>query len=263
MPEFKAIVQPSVETLRRLESKEDLREEDKTKLLREIFASLMKASEADIKKYTAELVERHEKRPQEASKEEQAAEIPMLVRTLQSQFPNDIGIFCSYLLNHLRLKPGQALFLGANEPHAYLEGEIVECMAASDNVVRAGLTPKARDVDVLVSMLTYDNGPGERQYMSPSTWDGSKGGLTKLYQPPIDEFNVLRTALEKSGTKEEHRGIRGPSILIVTNGQCELSWGQETLSLEEGNVIFIGADTAISLTSRAAGTTIFSAFVEA
>jgi mannose-6-phosphate isomerase len=58
----------------------------------------------------------------------------------------------------MQLKPGEAIFLAANEPHAYLYGDIVECMACSNNVVRAGLTPKLRDVDTLVEMLTYEVG---------------------------------------------------------------------------------------------------------
>lgn len=44
----------------------------------------------------------------------------------------------------VRLAPGEAIYLAANEPHAYVSGELVECMAASDNVIRAGLTPKFR-----------------------------------------------------------------------------------------------------------------------
>jgi len=56
---------------------------------------------------------------------------------------------------YTQLEPGQAIFLAANEPHAYLSGDIVECMACSNNVVRAGLTPKLRDVDTLCEMLTY------------------------------------------------------------------------------------------------------------
>lgn len=55
----------------------------------------------------------------------------------------------------MKLNPGEALYLGSNEPHAYLYGESVECMANSDNVIRAGLTPKQRDVKILCSMLTY------------------------------------------------------------------------------------------------------------
>ena len=58
----------------------------------------------------------------------------------------------------IRLEPGQAIYLPANVPHAYLSGEIVECMAASDNVIRAGLTPKFKDVQVLCSSLSYEQG---------------------------------------------------------------------------------------------------------
>lgn len=47
------------------------------------------------------------------------------------------------------------MFLRANLPHAYLSGDCVECMACSDNVVRAGLTPKFMDVPTLCSMLDY------------------------------------------------------------------------------------------------------------
>lgn len=58
----------------------------------------------------------------------------------------------------VHLKGGQAIYLPANEPHAYLAGELVECMAASDNVIRAGLTPKFKHADVLCASLTYTTG---------------------------------------------------------------------------------------------------------
>ena len=60
----------------------------------------------------------------------------------------------------------QALYLAANEPHAYISGDCVECMATSDNVVRAGLTPKFKDVDVLCNMLTYND--GSPHYVEPA-----------------------------------------------------------------------------------------------
>lgn len=78
-----------------------------------------------------------------------------LVMRLEKQYPGDIGIIAAFFLNYVKLNPGEALYLGANEPHAYICGECVECMATSDNVVRAGLTPKYRDVQTLCSMLTY------------------------------------------------------------------------------------------------------------
>lgn len=78
-----------------------------------------------------------------------------LVLRLEKQYPADVGIISAFFFNYVKLNPGEALYLGANEPHAYLSGECIECMATSDNVVRAGLTPKHRDVQTLCSMLTY------------------------------------------------------------------------------------------------------------
>uniref|UniRef100_A0A8B9CWI3 Mannose-6-phosphate isomerase n=1 Tax=Anser brachyrhynchus TaxID=132585 RepID=A0A8B9CWI3_9AVES len=59
-----------------------------------------------------------------------------LLLRLHSQFPGDIGCFAVYFLNLVRLEPGEAMFLAANEPHAYLQGDCVECMACSDNTLQ-------------------------------------------------------------------------------------------------------------------------------
>ena len=64
----------------------------------------------------------------------------------------------AYVLNLVTLEPGTALFIGPNIPHAYLKNELVECMAPSDNVVRAGLTPKFVDVSTLLEMINYQSG---------------------------------------------------------------------------------------------------------
>lgn len=74
---------------------------------------------------------------------------------LNKDYPNDRGIFCPLILNYLTLNAGECFFMGPNEPHAYLSGDCIECMALSDNVVRAGLTPKLKDVPTLVNMLHY------------------------------------------------------------------------------------------------------------
>ena len=68
-----------------------------------------------------------------------------------------MGYIRCFLLNLVYLKKGQGVFLNAGIPHAYLKGNIVECMANSDNVVRAGLTPKFKDVETLAEILTWGN----------------------------------------------------------------------------------------------------------
>ena len=65
-----------------------------------------------------------------------------LINRLNADFPGDVGIFVAYFLNYIKVAKGEAMFLRANLPHAYLSGDCVECMACSDNVLRAGLTPK-------------------------------------------------------------------------------------------------------------------------
>ena len=132
-------------------------------------------------------------------------------------------MFAAYFLNVVALQPGQAMFLPANEPHAYVSGQLVEAMATSDNVIRAGLTPKLRDTTVLCSSLTYSQAPPRPIPPCVSTscrtdvrpWPGRPAfghalapcpvnpqGLPKIlegeavseavqrYAPPFDEFEV-------------------------------------------------------------------------
>ena len=77
---------------------------------------------------------------------------------LAQQFPGDPGAMAPFFLNYLLIAPGESFYMDANEPHAYVAGEIIEVMACSDNVVRAGLTAKFKDVSNLVNMLTYTMG---------------------------------------------------------------------------------------------------------
>ncbi|CAM5407321.1 hypothetical protein SGLAM104S_01998 [Streptomyces glaucescens] len=70
-------------------------------------------------------------------------------------YPGDPGVIAAMLLNHVRLQPGEALFLGAGIPHAYLNGLAVEIMANSDNVLRCGLTPKHVDVPELLRIVRF------------------------------------------------------------------------------------------------------------
>ena len=86
---------------------------------------------------------------------EQLARVPP-----RSCIKRQLALPPSTLPTQIRLTPGQAIYLPANVPHAYLAGEIIECMAASDNVIRAGLTPKFKDTRVLCSSLTYEQGEG-------------------------------------------------------------------------------------------------------
>ncbi|MCG9579058.1 mannose-6-phosphate isomerase, class I [Vibrio tubiashii] len=78
-----------------------------------------------------------------------------LILSLSQQYPNDVGLFAPFLLNVITLKAGEAMFLSARTPHAYIKGTGLEIMANSDNVLRAGLTPKHMDVEELVKCTDF------------------------------------------------------------------------------------------------------------
>ncbi|MBA0715552.1 hypothetical protein Golax_014442, partial [Gossypium laxum] len=126
---------------------------DKAKTaLRSVFTQLMSAS----KEMTTKAISKLKSRLLLQSQLRSLTEKEELVLQLEKQYPGDIGVLSAFFFNYVKLKPGEALYLAANEPHAYLSGDCVECMATSDNVVRAGLTPKHRDIQTLCSMLTYN-----------------------------------------------------------------------------------------------------------
>jgi mannose-6-phosphate isomerase len=79
-----------------------------------------------------------------------------LAARLAGHYPGDPGVLVALLLNHVRLRPGQAIWMPAGNLHAYLRGTGVELMAASDNVLRGGLTPKRVDVDELLRVLVFE-----------------------------------------------------------------------------------------------------------
>jgi mannose-6-phosphate isomerase len=184
-------------------------------------------------------------------------ELADLVVRLNSQFPDDIGLFVQFFLNYVKLEIGEAMFLKADDIHAYLSGDIIECMASSDNVVRAGFTPKYKDVDTLTTMLTYSYAPISEQKMDPTDYPHvkhnakaySSSSSSLLYNPPIPEFAVVRTALNHSGAKATFDPIDGPSIILCTKGKGTISVGPKEEEIAEGYVFFVGATAEVVITS--------------
>lgn len=182
-----------------------------------------------------------------------ASPVDVLALRLASQYPGDVGVLCAYLLNYVRLRPGQCIYLAANEPHAYLKGECVECMATSDNVVRAGLTPKLRDTAILCDMLTYNAG-------EPTVLDGQEIGdapnSVRRYVPPFDEFQ-LETYDVKAGSECAAATSPGPCVFLVRSGAGEM--GGEKVA--RGSVIFAKANEAVSIRAEKEGIVAYRAMI--
>lgn len=244
------------------------------KALQKLFSALMAAKSEDVTVLAKELVQTAKQEGADfadgGGPTNTGKELSDLVVRCDEQFPGDIGLFVLFFLNYVKLEPGEAMFLKADDIHAYLSGDVIECMASSDNVVRAGFTPKFKDVDTLVNMLTYSYAPIEEQKMDPVDYPYvtfnstaySSASSAILYDPPIDEFSVVKTDLKKTGAKATFEQIAGPSIIICTSGSGKISVGPKVEDIKTGFVFFAGATSEVILESTSSDFTTFKAFCE-
>ena len=143
----------------------------------------------------------------------------------------DRGLFSFFLLNLVRLAPGQGIFLGPGEPHAYLQGVGLEVMANSDNVLRGGLTPKHVDIERLLDILVFADGPAH--VIQPASPTG-------VYETPAAEFQVAR--LELGGAMIIARdGHHGADVWVVISGGIRLAWSGGARVLRRGVPVLVPA----------------------
>jgi mannose-6-phosphate isomerase len=130
---------------------------------------------------------------------------------ISNDYPKgDVGIFGFFIFNLEQLNPGEVIFISPNVPHAYLAGDLLECMACSDNVVRAGLTQKHCDVETLLMMLDYSSTSLHRLDSNRYRSSG------KSFVPPAAEFELH---LLKSGS---YTIQDAPIILCSISGESIL-----------------------------------------
>ncbi|MFJ7593497.1 mannose-6-phosphate isomerase, class I [Streptomyces sp. NPDC097617] len=165
--------------------------------------------------------------------------------TLVHHFPGDPGVIAAMLLNHVRLQPGEAMFLGAGVPHAYIDGLGVELLANSDNVLRAGLTPKHVDVPELLRIARFE--PGDPNLLRP------EGDGEEVYVTPIDEFRLSRFLLAPGGASQVLPDGT-PQILLCTAGSPQVG----ELALTPGESVFVPAGEKVELSGTG---TVFRATV--
>ena len=159
-----------------------------------------------------------------------------IVALLQDHFPGDPGVVVSLLLNPVTLRPGEAMFIPAGGVHAYLSGVGVELMANSDNVLRAALTSKHRDVPELLDVVEYVAAPPIR--IAPEISHNS----ARVYYAPVDDFELSVTELVDD---DAHvlRG-RGPRILLALDGEICLASPTGEVCLTPGDAVFVASSEA-------------------
>jgi mannose-6-phosphate isomerase len=135
--------------------------------------------------------------------------------------------------------------------HAYLSGDIVECMARSDNVLNTGFCPRAdRDsINLFIDALTSNPKSAEEAILKAKPSDKGRKGYTQIFAPPMSEFNMLVIDL-KAGETETIKPLQGPAIMITTGGKGKLRGGGEVYDVQEGYVFFVGYDTQLELVAE-------------
>mmetsp|Transcript_4771 Transcript_4771/g.10145 ORF Transcript_4771/g.10145 Transcript_4771/m.10145 type:complete len:482 (-) Transcript_4771:199-1644(-) len=243
-PEFKAVIgAKTAEEIQKL----DVSPEAVKDALQHMFQGYLEQPDEVIHKNVDDLVDR-------LRKMEHHDDIQKLILQLEQQFPGDCGIFAPLMLNVSELEYGQGLYIGANEPHAYISGEILECMACSDNVVRAGLTPKLKDVPTLVNMLTYKSCEPDIQNGTPID------EFTTRYQPPVEDFCV-EVVYVPAGAKYELSDIASPSVLLTLEGDAQLTQGDVcTMNITFGSAAFCSANTKCTIEAGPYGVRLTRAF---
>lgn len=199
--------------------------------LRELFAALLTMQGDEKQRALAVLksaLDAHEGEPWQT------------IRLISKDYPNDSGLFSPLLLNVVKLEPGEAMFLFAETPHAYLQGVALEVMANSDNVLRAGLTPKYIDVAELIANVKFTATPANALLTVPV-----QRGAELNFPVPVDDFAFSLHELSNSAAELVQDSA---AIVFCVEGNAVLMKGDEQLKLTPGESAFIPAsDGAVSI----------------
>ena len=147
----------------------------------------------------------------------------------------DKGIYSIYFFNVVKANKGEAVFQDAGIPHAYLEGQNMELMANSDNVLRGGLTPKHVDIPELLKHVEF-------KATIPNVMQGElqKDGLERIYKSPAPDFELSQITLNaKQNYKSETKTAQ---ILILLEGIASIKQQNTTLHLKKGASVLLLAN---------------------
>lgn len=160
-----------------------------------------------------------------------------LIRQLAADYPGDLGVLVAMLLNHVVLRPGEAIWMPAGNLHAYLRGAGVEVMAASDNVLRGGLTPKHVDVPELLRVLVFE--PLLDPVLPAREVGAGDGWRIDTWPVPVADFALQRITLTGGAVTLDPRG---PRTLLCLSGDVVATDREGSVELTPGTAAFGTAD---------------------
>ncbi|WP_455846135.1 mannose-6-phosphate isomerase [Pantoea agglomerans] len=156
------------------------------------------------------------------------------IKSIAIDYPDDSGLFSPLLLNVITLQPGEAMFLFAETPHAYLKGVALEVMANSDNVLRAGLTPKFIDIPELLANLKFQAKPAATLLTQPQ-----RNGETLNFPIPVEDFSF---AIHGLSAAPQALAQNSAALLFCIEGQAVIEKSGQQLVLKPGESCFVAAN---------------------
>ena len=216
--------------------------------LKEVYSFVMHCSSSDV-----ETTIRSVLRMQRSHLAPAVAKAVALADELNMQFPGgDVGVLSVFVLNIVDLGPGECLFMGPNVPHAYLSGDLIECMTCSDNVIRGGLTPKFKDLKTLISSLDFTcTVPA---LLPPKMIDDS----FPCWSPPDVPFAVTRYEVSDKAV-DIQTTASGPSVALFMSGAGSLG----DFKFKGGQCILLSPGETYTLDCTGSGADMFLAFTPA
>ncbi|MGF1901038.1 mannose-6-phosphate isomerase, class I [Aliivibrio sifiae] len=195
--------------------------------LQAFFTTVMSLTGKDKTDALAQLIEGSDIK----AKTKVAREAFGMVVEFSEEFYDDIGLFSPLMLNVIELEPGEAMFLHAATPHAYVQGTGLEIMANSDNVLRAGLTPKHMDIEELISHTEFHSISFDDIRLLPI-----KKERKQSYPIPVDDFGFeIIEVVDESA--EQY--VRGAEILFCIEGEVIIESDDSVITLHAGQSVFV------------------------
>jgi mannose-6-phosphate isomerase len=223
----------------------------KTEGLKGLYQFLMEMEQAQVDSLLSPVVKRALRNKQEGKVDRSAPDwwVAKLYENAAGILPIDKGVFSIYLFNIVCVMPGQGIFQDAGVPHAYLEGQNVELMANSDNVLRGGLTPKHIDVEELIFNIKFES-------IEPVIIEGTKPCMGEsVYPAPVQDFGIASITLD--GSNSYSYEAESLDMFLVVEGGCVVN-NQLSVKTGEAFVVFPGNKLNIHASGK---TLIYRAFV--
>jgi mannose-6-phosphate isomerase len=193
---------------------------EKKELIKHLYASIMKgASDTELLKKVIESI-----LDKISSSDELSTGEYQFVKQF-GIYSFDVGLLSFFFYNIVELKPMQAIFTGAGIPHAYIEGNIIECMANSDNVVRAGLTGKFKDVNTLLDIMKFG-------FSKFNIINECQAEDEVTFRTGASEFEITAFS-KKAGDIKTIPSQGKPFVILVTAGKIKTEWNSDSAGSEE------------------------------